>query len=82
MLDYTRNAQYCYHLILQSTLSASYNYMGFYINAVWVSSPSRGTSMHALPTLPWLDTIVAPVHTVAWFTSVPSTCTLSCHPTV
>lgn len=38
MLDYTRNAQYCYHLILQSTLPSSYNYTGFYVNAVWVSS--------------------------------------------
>ena len=39
MLDYTRNAQYCYHLSLQTTLPGSYNYTG----AVWVSSTWRGT---------------------------------------
>lgn len=79
MPDDTRNAQYRYHLVTQSALPGGDNYMGFYINAVWVSSPSRGTEhprgSHTRP-----DRRSQPGQSLPSHYTVLSACAPSCHP--
>ena len=79
MLDYIRNARYCYRLILQSTSPHSYNYVGFYVAAVWVSSLCRDAERAQLLRSSHQTHRSQRGHSFPGHRRVPAACALSCH---